>query len=152
MNYPCAMYEKLKASKMVAVLRDQCSQFPDKRTGENSQYELPDAGMSAFSVFFTQTPSFLAHQRDMKLRKGKSNAERLFALDEYPVITKSVICSIPCRRKIWIGCIGIFSQPWNKADCWKSIVPLASTSWWPWMGRNTSVRRRSTARSATIGC
>ncbi len=69
---------------MVAVLREQCSQFPDKRTGENSQYELPDAGMSAFSVFFTQTPSFLAHQRDMKLRKGKSNAERLFALDELP--------------------------------------------------------------------
>ena len=69
---------------MVAVLREQCSQFPDKRTGENSQYELPDAGMSAFSVFFTQTPSFLAHQRDMQLRKGKSNAERLFALDELP--------------------------------------------------------------------
>lgn len=78
------MYEKLKASKMVAVLREKCSQFPDKRTGQNSQYELPDAGMSAFSVFFTQTPSFLAHQRDMQLRKGKSNAERLFGLDALP--------------------------------------------------------------------
>ena len=69
---------------MVAVLRETCSQFPDVRKGQNSQYELADAGMSAFSVFFTQTPSFLAHQRDMKLRKGKSNAERLLSLEAIP--------------------------------------------------------------------
>ncbi len=78
------MYEKLKVSKLVAVLRETCSQFPDVRKGQNSQYELPDAGMAAFSVFFTQTPSFLAQQRDMKLRKGKSNAERLLSLAEIP--------------------------------------------------------------------
>ncbi len=40
--------------------------------------------MSAFSVFFTQSPSFLAHQRDMKLRKGRSNAESLFELTDIP--------------------------------------------------------------------
>jgi len=40
--------------------------------------------MGAFSVFFTQSPSFLAYQRDMKLRKGRSNAESLFALREIP--------------------------------------------------------------------
>lgn len=78
------MYEKLKLTKMIEALRQQCSQFPDVRTGCNHQYELPDAGMSAFSVFFTQSPSFLAHQRDMQLRKGQSNAERLFDLAELP--------------------------------------------------------------------
>jgi hypothetical protein len=78
------MYEKLKVNKLVEVLREKCGQFPDDRTGQNRQYELTDAGMAAFSVFFTQTPSFLAHQRDMKLRKGKSNAERLLALAEIP--------------------------------------------------------------------
>jgi hypothetical protein len=40
--------------------------------------------MSAFSVFFTQSPSFLAHQRDMKLRKGRSNAASLFELTDIP--------------------------------------------------------------------
>lgn len=40
--------------------------------------------MSAFSVFFTQSPSFLAHQRDLKLRKGRCNAESLFHLNELP--------------------------------------------------------------------
>jgi hypothetical protein len=50
----------------------------------SSQYEMRDVGMSAFSVFFTQSPSFLAHQRDIKLRKGRSNAESLFGLSDIP--------------------------------------------------------------------
>jgi hypothetical protein len=78
------MYEKLKPTKMIEALRQECRQFPDERSGENKQYELQDVGMSAFSVFFTQSPSFLAHQRDMQLRKGQSNAERLFGLAEIP--------------------------------------------------------------------
>ena len=69
---------------MIQTLRRQCKQFPDVRTGKNQQYEMADAGMSAFSVFFTQSPSFLAHQRDMQLDKGQSNAERLFELAELP--------------------------------------------------------------------
>jgi len=78
------MYENLKSTKMIQTLRQQCSGFPDERTGSNQQYELTDAGMSAFSVFFTQCPSFLAHQRDMQLDKGQSNAERLFELAALP--------------------------------------------------------------------
>ena len=69
---------------MVKDLEQVIEKFPEHRTGKNSQYELADAGMGAFSVFFTQSPSFLAHQRDLKLRKGRSNAEKLFALREIP--------------------------------------------------------------------
>lgn len=69
---------------MVKDLEQIIEKFPEHRTGKNSQYELADAGMGAFSVFFTQSPSFLAHQRDLKLRKGRSNAEKLFALREIP--------------------------------------------------------------------
>jgi hypothetical protein len=78
------MLEGLKISRMIKVLEQGCASFPDVRTGKNSVYELADVGMSAFSVFFTQSPSFLAHQRDMKLRKGRSNAENLFHLSEIP--------------------------------------------------------------------
>jgi len=69
---------------MIERLQQSCAEFPDMRTGKNSTYGLPDVGMSAFSVFFTQSPSFLAHQRDMKLRKGRSNAENLFGLSKLP--------------------------------------------------------------------
>ena len=78
------MYTALKLTHMIKSLEEVFAQFPEHRRGKNSQYELADAGMGAFSVFFTQSPSFLAHQRDLKLRKGRSNAEKLFALTEIP--------------------------------------------------------------------
>ncbi len=37
-----------------------------------------------FSVFFTQCPSFLQHQRLMKNKRGKDNAQSLFCLEEIP--------------------------------------------------------------------
>jgi hypothetical protein len=76
--------EELRLPRMIKRLKQACAEFPDVRSGKNSVYELADVGMSAFSVFFTQSPSFLAHQRDMKLRKGRSNAENLFHLEELP--------------------------------------------------------------------
>lgn len=69
---------------MIKGLEEAFAGFPEHRRGQNNHYELADAGMGAFSVFFTQSPSFLAHQRDMKMRKGRSNAEKLFALREIP--------------------------------------------------------------------
>lgn len=76
--------EELKLSRMIKGLEESCEGFTDVRTGKNSIYEIRDVGLSAFSVFFTQNPSFLAHQRDLKLRKGRSNAESLFDLREIP--------------------------------------------------------------------
>ena len=69
---------------MIKGLEQTFEEFPEHRRGKNSQYDLADAGMGAFSVFFTQSPSFLAYQRDLKLRKGRSNAEKLFALRDIP--------------------------------------------------------------------
>jgi len=52
----------------------ELEKFPEHREGKNIRYELVDAGMAAFAVFFVQSPSFLAAQREMKGRKGRSNA------------------------------------------------------------------------------
>lgn len=76
--------QKLRLDHMLKSLEAVFECLPEHRQGKNSHYELVDAGMGAFSVFFTQSPSFLAHQRDMKLRKGRSNAENLFDLREIP--------------------------------------------------------------------
>jgi hypothetical protein len=58
--------------------------LPDYRTGQNTTYSIKDAALGAFSVFFTQSPSFLAYQRTMKQSKGRSNAESLFGLEQVP--------------------------------------------------------------------
>src|SRR5215469_18660694 len=48
------------------MLRETCASLPDKRTGSNARYTMADIGMAAFSVFFMQSPSFLAHQRHLQ--------------------------------------------------------------------------------------
>jgi hypothetical protein len=78
------MYEDLSINRMIKKLKATMQQFPDLRTGKNTQYEIVDAGMSAFSVFFTQCASFLEHQRNLKRTKGRSNAESLFDLSDLP--------------------------------------------------------------------
>jgi hypothetical protein len=68
----------------IQALRTAIATFPDKRKGKNKHYALVDAALGAFAVFFTQSPSFLAYQRDMTARKGQSNAHTLFGIHEIP--------------------------------------------------------------------
>jgi hypothetical protein len=65
-------------------LRQLLGQLPDCRTGDNTTYAMADIGLGAFSVFFTQCPSFLAHQKTMQRAKGRSNAQSLFHLKKIP--------------------------------------------------------------------
>src|SRR5215210_2550113 len=82
------MYEALSMPQLLKHLEQVFDAVPDARNGPNTQYALADAGLGAFAVFFTQSPSFLAHQRAMKLDKRLSNAERLFALHALPSDTQ----------------------------------------------------------------
>lgn len=69
---------------MVSFLRSVTGSFPDKRTGKNSFHTITDTMLSAFSVFFTQSPSFLSFQRSMEKNKGCSNAQTLFEIKNIP--------------------------------------------------------------------
>ena len=69
---------------MVESLRQAFSTFPDKRTGKNIHYDMLDAASGAFSVFFTQSPSFLSHQKMLEQRYGLSNAKTLFRMRDIP--------------------------------------------------------------------
>jgi len=68
----------------VQYLRKVLGGLPDPRTGDNITYSMEDIGSSAFSVFFTQCPSFLSHQKTMQQAKGRSNAQSLFQVEEIP--------------------------------------------------------------------
>lgn len=70
--------------QLVAELKRTLAGLPDKRTGDNTQYSMETIGLSAFAVFFTQSPSFLAHQRTMEQNKGSSNAQTLFQVEKTP--------------------------------------------------------------------
>ena len=76
--------DSLKFDSLINNLKEVSSTLPDPRTGSNGQYTMQDAVLSAFSVFFTQSPSFLNFQRDMDRRKGKNNASSFFGVFNIP--------------------------------------------------------------------
>lgn len=69
---------------LIGELRELAGAFPDKRTGRNTRFAMEDVVLAAFSVFWTQSPSFLAHQTAMQQARGQSNAKTLFAMTEIP--------------------------------------------------------------------
>lgn len=75
----------LTFDQLVSLLHEQLDRLPDhRRGGNNTTYEIKDAALEAFAVFFSQSPSFLAHQKKMEDTKGQSNASSLFGIKRTP--------------------------------------------------------------------
>jgi len=70
--------------QLINRIHQRLAGFHDRRTGKNKKYTMENIGLSAFAVFYTQCPSFLAAQKAMKENKGQNNAQTLFQIDEIP--------------------------------------------------------------------
>lgn len=70
--------------QLIRHFRQFADELPDRRRGKNKSYTLADIFLSAFSVFFTQCPSFLARQKEMQSQQGRSNAQTLFQIKDIP--------------------------------------------------------------------
>lgn len=68
------MAKRVRFQEMLEDLREGLHAIPEHRQGRNTQYEIEDAGLAAFSVFYLQSPSFLAYQQQMRERQGQDNA------------------------------------------------------------------------------
>ena len=71
-------------SDFISFFRNKAKGFPDKRVGSNAHYTIEDIALSAFSVFYMQSPSFLQYQKNMQEKEGKSNAQSLFGINKIP--------------------------------------------------------------------
>src|SRR5471030_588895 len=69
---------------LLSGLMTVCATFPDSRKGRGGNIEIVDFGLSAFSMFFMQSASFLAFQRSLEKGQGRSNGETLFGIDRIP--------------------------------------------------------------------
>jgi hypothetical protein len=63
--------------------RRTCAGLPDGRAA-NRHFTMADIGIAAFSMFFMQSPSFLAHQRRLLEGEGRSNCQTLFKMADIP--------------------------------------------------------------------
>ncbi|MGC2223316.1 MAG: hypothetical protein WA624_13625 [Methylocella sp.] len=69
---------------LLSGLKDVCAGFSDKRKGGDAVYSMADIGLSAFSLFFIQSESFLAHQRELEEARKTSNCRTLFGMAKIP--------------------------------------------------------------------
>jgi len=65
-------------------LSKRIKQIPEHRTGKNKKYEIKDAVLSAFAIFYMQSASFLGHQKLVEKRKGTNNLKKLFGATKIP--------------------------------------------------------------------
>lgn len=74
--------KSLSFHHQISRLHNLFETFPDNRNPRNISKNFNDAAMGAFSLFFTQSPSFLAHQNLMRESEGMDNAQNLFGIKE----------------------------------------------------------------------
>ena len=85
--------QRFTAATVVTRIRRALDELPDARKGGNNQrYAMGGAGLSAFSVFFTQSPSFLDFQVRMQKARGRNNASALFGVHKIPCTQQ--ICNL----------------------------------------------------------
>ena len=72
--------------QLIGALGEVCAGLPDQRKGprRDGDYTMADIGLSAFSLFFMGSPSFLAHQRALEEGQGRSNCQTLFGMSAIP--------------------------------------------------------------------
>ena len=78
------MTKRVQFQEMVSSVHRSLEEVPEHRRGRNIRYEIADAGLAAFSVFFMQSPSFLAYQRQMEEQRAQNNARSLFGVETIP--------------------------------------------------------------------
>ncbi len=78
------MIKELRFKGLLKPIQSALAALPEHQRGKNIQYTLLDAGMSAFSVFYMQSPSFLSWQQDMERKTDRNNAKSLFGIKGIP--------------------------------------------------------------------
>ena len=69
---------------LLGSLRGCLDRFPDKRPGVEHDLSNGRHRHTAFSVFFMQSPSFLAHQRQFGAGHGRSDCTSLVRVGKIP--------------------------------------------------------------------
>jgi hypothetical protein len=107
------MSKILSFSSLNRVLQSVMEKLPEHRTGKNKTYTLEEAALGAFSVFFMQSASFLAHQQKMQNQTGRNNANSLFGLKNIPSSNQIRNLLDPLEPK---ALDGVFAEVVDKMD------------------------------------
>jgi len=135
-------------------VRSACAAFPDKRRGD-VRHGMADIGLSAFSLFFMQSESFLAYQRELEAGRKPSNCHSLFGMAAIPTDNhiRSMLDPVPPShlQPAFDQALGVLRQPWAFCVSKEASRPSSGSVaafWSRSAARNTSARKSSAVRSA----
>lgn len=138
---------------LVEQIRSTLGTLPDcRKQGNNQKYAVEDAALSAFSVFFTQSPSFLDYQRRMQKHYNRNNAQSVFGVHQIPKATKSVTSLTPSHQKRCIRCWRRWVTGYTNKVVWHRSSALVVRCWWHWTAPTRSVRKRFPVPAAPGNC
>ena len=83
---------------IIAAMKNKLAGLSDYRKSSNgTKYEVLDAVLSAYSVFFMQSPSFLSHEQERKRERSQNNLESLFGVYKTPTTNqiKNILDLLP---------------------------------------------------------
>lgn len=103
------------------------AKLPDRRTGRNTTYSMADIGMAAFSVFFTQCPSFLSFQQNMEKARGRNNARSLFQVSDIPTANHIRQSLDPVDPSHLFGLFDDLHEAFDQAGVLKSMRAVENT-------------------------
>ena len=72
-------------SVFLDFLQEEIKKIKDPRSKSNAtKFKIDEAMLSAFSMFFMQSQSFLEYQRQLQSRSGKDNVQSIFGVEKIP--------------------------------------------------------------------
>ena len=77
--------------QIIKLTRKEFKKLPDKRGRKHQNYSIEDIVMSAFSVSYLQSGSWLNFQRNMCNKSGWSNAKSIFGIENIPTFQTSEV-------------------------------------------------------------
>ena len=87
------MTHPLSFDPLQAILCQHTAGLSDfRKPSPNTRYQIQDAVLGAFGVFFTQSPSFLEYQRRLNQTHGHDNAQTLFGVE--PIPCDNQVCNL----------------------------------------------------------
>ena len=114
--------------EIIKQIRNTFEDLPDHRKpGNNRKYALEDAALSAFSVFFTQSPSFLDYQQRMQKLHNRNNAQSIFGVHQIPSTSQIGNLLDPIAPETLYPVLAAVGDRLYTEGCLKPFVSLGGT-------------------------
>ena len=125
----------------MAGLRTVCARFSDARRSTDVDYSMTDIGLSAFSLSFMKSESFLSHQRRLEQGHGTSNCQTLFGMKKIPTDNYIRLMLDPVSPETLQPYFDQVIENCGSAMASRRFSGWADERLWPWMARRVSVRK-----------